>query len=170
MTTTSKSLSAEMIKDKILNSRGQFVKVKWKSNPSPAAPFKKTHTLEKVTEGVVRAGIDYANLSSVKDAIASGSRGEVQPLPFGEWISFPYLIKHRPKGSEEDVIYVRLYPSIHIPKSLYYVNGENVDKETFATFLTPSESKKLLEPTDNRPECFTIKEHNILGIPEEVVE
>lgn len=165
MTTTNQSLSADMIKEKILSAKGNFVKAKWKSIPKPAARFK-TFQLEKITESVVRAGINFANLSSVKDAIAAGERGEVQPLPWGEWKSFPYIIEH--KGAE----YIRLYPSDginHYPKSIFYVNGEEVTKEDFATYLTPSDAKKLLDP-EERPECFTIKAENVLGIPQDVEE
>lgn len=167
METTTNSLSAEMIREKILSAKGNFVKAKWKSNPKPAATFK-AFNLEKITESVVRAGVNFANLSSVKDAIAAGERGEVQSLPWGEWKQFPYIIEH--KGSE----YIRLYPSDginHYPKSMFFVNGEEVDKQTFAGYLTPSEAKKLLDPENNdRPECFTIKANNILGIPEDVEE
>lgn len=172
--TNNASLSAEQIKNKILSSKGSFVKARWKSNPKPAATFK-AYNLEKITEGVVRAGINFANLSSVKDAIANGDRGEVQSLPWGEWkldsegkSMFPYIITHK------DADYIRLYPSDgvnHYPKSTFYVNGEIVDKETFATYLTNSESKKLLDPSgESRPECFTIKSDNILGIPEDIEE
>ena len=66
---------------------------------------------------------------------------------------------------------MRLYPSQgfnHIPKSTYYVNGEEVGKEEFSKYLTPSEAKKLLNPEDSRPLCFTIKMENIMGVPVEI--
>lgn len=167
MTTTSISLSADVIKNKLLSSKGQFVKAAWKSNPKPAAAHKNT-VLEKHTVAVVQAGVNYANLSSVKQGIADGTRGEVQELPWGTWKSFPYIIEHK------DQEYLRLYPSgaaNHIPKSVFFVDGEVVDKKKFAEYLTPAEAKKLLEPTEeDRPACFTIKADNILNIPEDVVE
>lgn len=174
MNTTSQSLSADQVKDKILNTKGSFVKVSWRSNPTPAAAYKKDGVvLEKHTTGVVRAGINYANLSAVKQGIEDGERGEVQELPWGQWkvdengkSLFPYIIEHK------DEEYIRLYPSEgnnHRCISTFYVNGEPVDKEDFAKYLTPSESKKLLEPTeDDKPLCFTIKAKNILGIPVDV--
>jgi len=166
-------LSADAIRDKILNSKGQFVKASWKSNPKPAAAHKNM-LLEKHTVAVVQAGVNYANLSAVKEGIANGERGEVQELPWGEWYVdrltkkswFPYVIEHK------DQLYIRLYPSTagnHIPNSTFYVNGELVDKEEFAKYLTPSEAKKLLDPTEeDRPLCFTIKADNILDIPQDV--
>jgi len=172
-TTNTNPLSADAIRDKILNSKGQFVKASWKSNPKPAAAHKNM-LLEKHTVAVVQAGVNYANLSAVKEGIANGERGEVQELPWGEWYVdrltkkswFPYVIEHK------DQLYIRLYPSTagnHIPKSTFYVNGELVDKEEFAKYLTPSEAKKLLDPTEeDRPLCFTIKADNILDIPQDV--
>lgn len=163
--TNSNPLSAEAIRNKILTSKGHFVKASWKSNPKPAAAHKSV-LLEKHTVAVVQAGVNYANLSAVKEGIASGERGEVQELPWGTWKSYPYIIEHK----EQE--YIRLYPSgasNHIPKSVFYVNGEVVDKATFASYLTPSEAKKILFPTDeDKPLCFTIKADNILDIPEDV--
>ena len=165
--TTTNSLSAQSITDKILNAKGKFVKVAWKSNPKTAAAFK-DFNLEKHTVAVCQAGVNYANLSSVKQGIESGERGEVQPLPWGEWLQFPYTILHK------EETYLRLYPSNglnHIPKSEFFVNNEKVDKTEFAKYLTPSEAKKLLTPTEeDRPLCFTIKANNVMDIPQDVEE
>lgn len=164
MKTNTASLTADQVINKILNTKGSFVKAYWKSNPKPAAAHKNV-ILEKVTSAVVRAGIDFAKLSSVQDAIESGERGEVQSLPWGQWKMFPYIIEHK------DANYIRLYPSTgnnHIPSSTYYVDGQVVDKGTFANYLTNSEREKLMNPDENRPECFTIKTDNVLGTEEYV--
>lgn len=169
--TTTPSLTADMIRENILNTKGGFVRVCWKSNPKPAAAFKNV-TLEKRTSAVVRAGINFANLASVKDAIAAGERGAVQELPWGKWFIdangkdwFPYLIEHK------DEMYIRLYPSNseasnHKTTTMYLIEGKEVTKQEFAGCLTPSEAKKLLDPTVERPECFTIKENNVLSTEE----
>lgn len=155
METKTQSLTADEILSKILSSKGQFVKAVWKSNPKPAAAHKGV-LLEKHTDAVCRAGINFANLSSVQDAIAAGERGEVQSLPWGEWKTFPYIIEH--KGAE----YVRLYPAegAHC-KTVYFVNGVQVDKDMFASYLTPSEAAKMSK--GEKPECFTVKRENILA-------
>jgi hypothetical protein len=159
MQTNTPNLTAAEVTNKILSCKGNFVKVFWKSNPSPAAIHKKAGVvLEKVTNAVVRAGIDFANLTSVKESIANGERGEVQSLPWGEWKVFPYVITHKDKE------YIRLYPSVaNTPKVKYFVNNEEVDKTTFASYLTNSEANKLLNPEDKPIECFTISADNILG-------
>lgn len=159
MQTNTPSLTALQITEKILSCKGNFVKVFWKSNPTPASAHKKAGViLEKVTNAVVRAGIDFANLSSVKEGIANGERGEVQSLPWGEWKQFPYVISHKDKE------YIRLYPSVgNTPKVKYFVNNSEVDKNTFASYLTPSEANKLLNPEEKPLECFTVSADNILG-------
>jgi hypothetical protein len=173
MSDTNKKLDAASVRDKILNAKGNFVKAAWKSTPKPAAAFKNI-LLEKNTVAVVQAGVNYANLSSVKDAIAAGERGEVQELPWGQWYVdrltgkswFPYVIEHK------DSLYLRLYPSQgnnHKTQSVFYVNGQVVDKDEFAKYLTPSEATKLLDPKEeDRPLCFTIKLENLLDLPQDV--
>lgn len=140
----------------ITKAKGQFVNVAWKSQKKPAAAHKGTQ-LEKITAGVVRAGINFANLATVKEGIANGERGEVQPLPWGEWKSFPYVIEH--KGAE----YVRLYLSKgNKLQTQYRVNGEIVSKEKFASFLTPSEAKKMED--GKAPDCLSVKAENLINV------
>lgn len=167
MNTTTQSLTAENIIENILNTKGAFVKVLWHSFPDPAAAHKHVE-LKKVTSAVCRAGINYANLAPVKEAIEAGERGEVEPLPWGQWYVkdgksfFPYIIEH--KGE----LYIRLYPSSNekqLPKTKYFVNGEEVTKQKFAEYLTPANAKKLLE-SEEHPLCFTLKQSNILGTEE----
>jgi hypothetical protein len=161
-TTTTKSLTATDVKHNIMNSKGQFVTALWESEVKPAAAHK-GHTLTKKSRAVVRAGINFANLSSVKEGIESGERGPVQELPWGEWkldaegkSMFPYVITHK------DQDYIRLYPSDTKTKTTYYLDGNEVTKEKFCEYLTPSEAKKILD--GEKPECFTVKESNIRGI------
>ena len=140
--------------DKFFAAKGQFVKVSFQSEKKPAAAHKGT-SLVKQTTGVFRAGINFANLKSVKDGIANGERGEVQPLPWGEWVKFPYLISH--KGES----YIRLYPAVNGKVIVtYLVNGSPVDKDTFNGYLTPSDARRPDEPI----ECFTVKLNNVISI------
>jgi hypothetical protein len=165
MQTTTQSLTAEQILERILNCKGQFVKAVWKSNPSPAAAHKKAGiVLEKHTSAVCRAGINFANLSSVQQGIEEGTRGPVQELPFGSWKVFPYIITHTPKGSEKEVEYIRLYPTDSRCETVFFVNGEQVDRDTFTSYLTPSEAAKAT--SGEKPECFTVKRENILATDE----
>jgi len=137
--------------------KGSFQAVSWHSNPTPAASHKKAGiVLEKITQAVCKAGIDFSNLSSVKAGIESGERGEVESLPWGEWEIFPFTIKH--KGER----YVRLYPASQSnqAKTEFKVNGSKVSRETFAGYLTPSEQAKM--QSGEVPVCFTVKESNLI--------
>lgn len=167
------TITADEVRNKILKAKGNFVKASWKSNAKPAAAHKGI-LLEKHTVAVVQAGVDYANLSAVKQGIEDGTRDEVGELPWGEWYVdpltkkswFPHVITHK------DEFYLRLYPSgadNHIPKSVFYVDGKEVTKDEYAKYLTPSEAKKLLNPSDDdKPLCFTIKLNNLLDLPQDV--
>jgi len=142
-----------------LATKGQFIKVSFQTEKKPAAAHKGI-SLKKITEGVFRAGINFANLMSVKEGIENGERGEVQPLPWGRWTNFPYLIEH--KGQT----YVRLYPAVNGKVNVqYFVDGVATDKTTFNSYLTPSEANR------NDPvECFTVKADNIIYLGNEVAE
>ena len=129
--------------------------VEWSSSTAPAAAYKKAGVvLEKITRSVVRTGVDFANLRTVKEAIENGERKEVGSLPWGEWKQFPYLIEH--KGAQ----YLRLYPVMTVaPKVAYKVNGQEVDRDTFKSYLTPSAQADM--DKDTVPECFTVKAENV---------
>lgn len=138
--------------EKFMECKGAFLAVEFTTDKAPRAEFKGTRLTKRVRM-VARAGIDYANLSTVREGIASGERGEVQPLPWGEWFAFPYVIAH--KGG----YYFRLYPVAgSVPTVTYTVNGETVDRDTFAGYLTPSERAKM--ESGDRPDCFTVKAEN----------
>lgn len=141
-----------------LSCKGQFASVTFKSNPKPAAEFKGT-TLEKITTGVFRAGVNFANLSSTKEGIASGERGEVQPLAWGEWVQFPFVITH--KGEQ----FLRL-TTVSGQKSVqtFKVNGVEVSKDEFESFLVPSARSENKTAT----EVFNIKESNLISFNGEV--
>ena len=143
---------------KLLDVKGQFVRIEYKSEQKPAAAHK-TSKLEKRVLGVFRAGIDYANLGTVKTAIADGSRGEVQALPWGEWESFPYTIRHNGK------LYVRLYPAKGAASVTYFVDGNEVTREQWKAMLTPGDARKMDEKRE--VDCFTVKAENILAIGNE---
>ena len=103
---------------------------------------------------VVRSGIDYSKLKPVQTAIANGERGQVEPLPWGQWRVFPYIIDHN--GKE----YVRLYHSPNAtqkPSVEWTINGKPATLEQ----VTPLVPKSELPP-DEQPMCFTITAEHIL--------
>jgi hypothetical protein len=141
--------------------KGQFIRLRYKSVPTStlsASSRKAGVMLEKETEGVFRTGVNYANLSAVKEAIEAEERGEVQPLPKGQtWAVFPWVIK-TDKGGELLRITVA---EGQFPKVVYKVNGVEVSKENYESHLVASaRSKERDEPLL----VFTIKSENLLSV------
>jgi len=138
--------------ERFMQCAGYMLSVVFTTEKKPAAAHKGVR-LSKRVRGIFMAGTDYSRLPAVRDAIASGERGEVQPLPWGEWESFPYVIRH--KGER----YYRLYPVADTVLTVtYMVDGEEVSREVWAGFLTPSERAKM--ESGDRPDCITVKAGN----------
>lgn len=148
------------------SNKGRFISAVFQTEKKPSAQHKSVR-LEKRTEGIFRAGISFENLSSVKEGIANGERDEVGSLPFGRWERYPYTILHTPAKQTEEVRYVRLYPTNNPNQRVkvqYLANGVEVSKEVFASYLTPSERKEMLEGKE--VECFNVKHGNLLKLGE----
>ena len=137
----------------VQSKKGQFIELSFRSIGEPSAEHK-GRLLTKVSKGIYRTGVDFANLSSVKEAIANGERGEVQPLAWGKWKVFPFIIGHK----DTDYCRITTSPSHH-PSVNYYVDGVEVSKEHYLSFLPPSK-RKASEPS----EVFTIKAENIIKV------
>ena len=137
----------------VQSKKGQFIELSFQSQGEPSAEHKH-RALTKVSKGIYRTGVDFANLSSVKEAIAKGERGEVQPLSWGVWKVFPFIIGH--KGN--DYCRITTSPS-HTPSVSYFVDGVEVSKEHYLSLLPPSK-RKPSEPS----EVFTIKAENIIKV------
>lgn len=135
-----------------LNSAGQFSRVSWTRTLKTRKDVPCVCT--KQTTCVVRSGIDYANLASVKTGIAAGERNEVQSLPWGEWIKFPLVIGH--KGNE----YVRLYPTAgNHAETQYFIDSIPASKEDVTLLVLASEVKPSSEVA-----CFAINVENITAV------
>lgn len=154
-------LTSDQIIDRILNAKGRFVKVAYRSNPTPAAAFK-NHSLEKRTIAVVRAGVGFGNLERVKEGIESGERGPVGPLPYGEWVKYPYVIEHK---GEQQLRLTRSYEHVKYSIIRYYVDDLEVPLDEFVAYLTPSAAAAALA-TEELPPVFNIKMGNVLDITE----
>lgn len=122
--------------------------------------------IEKRTCAYVRTGIDYANTKKVLEGIIAGEREEVGSLPWGHWRKGfeNYILDHTPKGETMPVEYIRLYPaSFDNLKakivSEWLVNGVVSTFDDCKVHLLKSEF-----PTDETPECFTVKARDIISV------
>ena len=171
---------AKSLIESVKTCKGQFIRAEYNTTVKTAAKHKDV-TIIKTVQGVFKTGIDFSNLSSVKEGIASGERGEVQSLAWGEWAAFPWIITH--KGAE----YLRLYPvGSVVPTTNYQVTRNGgmepkpagvTHKEWIASFLTPADANKLLNPEEReKPQCITkkIDDIHIIGcwhseVPDSVI-
>jgi hypothetical protein len=111
------------------------VGAEWQTEVKPAARWK-GHTLVKVSTAMAQTGVEFANLSV-------NSERETGALPWGEWSVYPYIVRH--KGQD----YARLNVIDGTVRTSYFVDGFDVDRQTFGTYLTPSqrESKRPIGGT-----------------------
>lgn len=142
----------------LLESKGRHVSVTWKREMETYKEV--TKKVEKRTRAWVRTGIDYKNLASVKQGIASGERDEVQPLPsWQEWGEFPYILRHKTQGTE----YVRLFPATFanlVPTVEYFIDGVPATKAEIEPLVTAKEKRERDEPAA----VFNVKVNSILAI------
>jgi hypothetical protein len=112
----------------------------------------------KVTQIVIRGGVQYDNLSVVQEKRENGELpAENAGLPWGEWVEYPLHISH--KGTD----YARFYPASGIdfaPKVTYFLNGMEVPKSEAEAICLASEFPKR----DEKPLCYTIKAENVKDI------
>jgi hypothetical protein len=148
-------MNAKQIVENLQNHKGQHVQACW------TRPMKTRKdvpmSIVKRTCAYVRAGIDYANLRTVKEGVESGERNEVQGLKWGAWSEFPFIIAH--KG----VDYVRLYPAVFAnlkPTVEYSIDGKPATRAEIEPYCLASEFRERDEETP----CFTLKADSIVSI------
>jgi hypothetical protein len=97
------------------------------TDTKPAAAHRDKH-LRKIVTAVCQTGLDYANLRVNADR-------ETGALPWGTWMdgAEPFVIQH--KGRD----YARLYVIDNGVKAVYTVDGAPVDRDTYESYLTPSQ-------------------------------
>jgi hypothetical protein len=114
--------------------------------------------IEKKTSAIIRTGVDYDNIQTVKEGRADGTLPEKnEGLPWGQWATFPYHITHK------DTDYLRLYPASGLefkPEVHYILNGQEVGKEIVEPLCLASEFKV----NEEKPTCFTIKAETLVSI------
>jgi hypothetical protein len=150
-------MKASDIVNQVSSRKGQHVQATWQR---VAKTLKDCPSLiVKRTSAYVRAGIEYANLALVKDAVASGQRDEVEGLRWGEWSQYPFIIAH--KGKE----YVRLYPAVFdnlsTPHVEWSMDGKPVTYEQVEPYLLASEKRK---DNEDRPLCFTLNAEDVIAL------
>jgi len=96
-----------------------------------------------------RFGLDYDNMASTKEARAEGDAPATpQPLKWGAWIEFPWLIGHENKKGERNN-YIRFYARPSAVRTRFLdASGNEVDREVVKSGAYASEFPKRGEPRD----------------------
>jgi len=154
------------IVNRIKGHNGQMLKI---IIESPVATLKSVTgtVVVKRSELFVTAGTEYANRREIREAIEAGERGEVQPLPWGTWLEYPYTITHTPKDSTERKEYVRLFPPTEAQlehfnlsgKVQFFANGQPIER-TEAVALCGSKAAKEERPS----QAFSVAVSNIVSL------
>jgi hypothetical protein len=132
------------------------------SKVSPAACHKGIE-LTKQTTMQCTAGKSYENLQAVKDAIEAGERGAVEELKGKTWENFPFTCISDKSGER----LIRLYPvASRKPSTKYFVNGKQVEKAEFASYLQPAAARDLMEGKKTPLLMFDKKESELIGLGE----
>lgn len=112
----------------------------------------------KKTRMSVRCGLDYDNMTTVKEKRETGELpSQNAGLQNGmEWVAFPYLLKHKEKNKE----YLRLYPNwAGKTETTYYLNDKQVQLDEIREMLLASELPKKDDLT--KPDCISVSLDNV---------
>lgn len=137
--------------------KGANIKVSWMRSCKVKKSCK--DLIEKSVEAVGRIGINYDNQKVVVEKRENGELPEQsQPIWHGkgEWVIFPYLIRHVDTGK----LYLRLYTGTGTakPKVQYYLNGNPVSLSEVETSLMASEK------AEKTGDCFCCKLDDMTAI------
>lgn len=154
-------MNTQSIVTRLQQHPGAQTKVVWER---VAGVFKECgHVITKRTTAMVRAGIEYSNLSVVKEALASGEKDEIADVSWAEWIQRPYVFRHKSKGTE----YVRLYPAVlkNTPKPnvQWFRDGKPVELSEIQHWLLAKERPRQDEES---PLVFSVKASDVLSVGE----
>lgn len=145
----------ETLKRKVTGvTKGSFQSMVWERPMKTKKAFS-GQTLVKRSTGVVRFGIVYDNMKAVQEKRQSGELpAENAGLQWGEWMMFPYFIKH--KGN----VYLRCAVSKgNAIQTEYFLNGVKVTKESIQHMLLASEMKSTSEL-----DVFSVNIENIIAV------
>lgn len=135
--------------------KGQFAKIKYQKELKTRAGFKNLSVV-KISEVVARFGVQYDNITNVKNDRIQGILPQQNAgLPWGTWRKYPFFIEH--KGT--DYLRISLANGNKI-RSVYYVDGKQITKTEASLYCLASE----FTSSGSAPDILTIKANNILDI------
>ena len=153
-------MTALELQEKILNlKKGSFQKLQWSKELKLYKKYENEDIkITKLSEGVVRFGIEYDNMKAIQEKRENGELPQDnQGLNGLEWTLYPYLLKN-PKTNKE---YIRVNTTGNKIKTRYFLNGEEITKEVAEQYCTANNFSK-----GNPVEVFNIGVENIIAVGE----
>lgn len=100
--------------------------------------YKKSPYLGRITKETTYTAVrfcDYENLSSTIEKREQGI--EAQKPTWWEWVEFPFIAKHKTKGT----LYIVVKPTTEIPSSKFFLDGIEVKKAEISDGLKKEGNK-----------------------------
>ena len=141
--------------------KGAFTRIVYRTQPSLTA-FAKKNDVEVVkrTEKVVRLGVKYHNIESVKQHEAERTSPKQERDPWCHYVVEDILAKHNTKDD-----YYLCYANVnkgHHTKIQWFINGVPVSEETVKNsgYVIPS----YFTPSNEAPAVQKLKTENIISL------
>lgn len=153
-------MTAKELQEKILKLRkGSFQKLSWGRELKLYKKYENEGIkITKISEGIVRFGVEYDNMKSVQQKRESGELPQDnQGLNGLEWILYPYLLKN-PKTKKE---YIRVNTTGNRIRTRYFLNGKEISREVAEQYCTASNFSN-----GNPIEVFNVGIENIIAVGE----
>lgn len=131
--------------------KGAFVRIAYKSNPHTLKAGR-GENIEKVSVGVYRIGIKYANMNI-------NINREIQPLNGKKWAAedlINYILESDKNGEKR--LYLRVYTTKVKTRSEWSINGSETTKAALVERGLISDTKNGFTP------CFDLAIENIISI------
>ncbi len=141
--------------------KGTFTRIVYESSPTLTAEARKSGVqVVKLTEKVVRIGVDYQNIEAVKIAESLRTTPKLERAPWCHWEIDNILAKHNNKDD-----YYLAFASVndgHHTKTTWFINGRHVTREEVEAsgFIIPS----YFKPTNDIPVVQKINITNIISL------
>ena len=154
-------MTTKQILEKIQDKKGASLNVRITSEV-PTLKAYNGHLIQKISELTIVSGISFENRTDIKTAIEQGERGEVQPLKWGAWTKFPFVIGH--KGAD----YIRLYLPSKAQQEIgfkretsvkFLLNGREITRDEAITYCGSK-----AETRENEQGVMTVKAENLAFI------
>lgn len=145
------SYSADI--ERILSKKGQIATI---TTMRDMRMRKGQPTVQKMSTFQCRLGVNYDNIAVVGEKRTTGELpSDPQPLAWGEWLEFPYLITHN------NQLYVKCTPlhNNNTSKTKFLLDGYEISKDVVKPMCLSSE---FSETRTN--DAFTIKASSIIEI------